>query len=196
VRLSIEEVQKQHENTKKLYEQGLTVAPVDVKRVLDLYNTIEALQQENERLKGAIQEWVDGVCISQKHLSQIGELQQENEQLISENASLRNWNACEEKLHNELLESDKRRIELESELEAEKDYRAGLEAIIKKLQAQAARMREALNEAICCIESGRLCSIGSFHNIYSSQISVSSVERWKEALAEIEAIGGKNIDKD
>ena len=50
MRLSMEEVQKQHESTKKLYEQGLTVAPVDVKRVLDLYDTIEALQQENERL--------------------------------------------------------------------------------------------------------------------------------------------------
>lgn len=30
MRLSMEEVQKQHESTKKLYEQGLTVAPVDV----------------------------------------------------------------------------------------------------------------------------------------------------------------------
>lgn len=50
MRLSMEEVQKQHESTKKLYEQGLTVAPVDVKRVLDLYDTIEALRQENERL--------------------------------------------------------------------------------------------------------------------------------------------------
>ena len=51
MRLSMEEVQKQHESTKKLYEQGLTVAPVDVKRVLDLYDTIEALQQENEQLR-------------------------------------------------------------------------------------------------------------------------------------------------
>lgn len=49
--LSMEEVQKQHESTKKLYEQGLTVAPVDVKRVLDLYDTIEALQAENEQLQ-------------------------------------------------------------------------------------------------------------------------------------------------
>ncbi len=51
MRLSMEEVQKQHESTKKLYEQGLTVAPVDVKRVLDLYDTIEALRQENKQLK-------------------------------------------------------------------------------------------------------------------------------------------------
>lgn len=51
MRLSMEEVQKQHESTKKLYEQGLTVAPVDVKRVLDLYDTIEDLQAENEQLR-------------------------------------------------------------------------------------------------------------------------------------------------
>ena len=54
MRLSMEEVQKQHESTKKLYEQGLTVAPVDVKRVLDLYDTIEALQAENEQLQAQV----------------------------------------------------------------------------------------------------------------------------------------------
>ena len=54
MRLSMEEVQKQHESTKKLYEQGLTVAPVDVKRVIDLYDTIEALQQENEQLQAQV----------------------------------------------------------------------------------------------------------------------------------------------
>lgn len=58
MKLSMEEVQKQYESTKKLYEQGLTVAPVDVKRVLDLYDTIEALQQENEQLQAqAAQMW-------------------------------------------------------------------------------------------------------------------------------------------
>jgi len=31
--------------------------------------------------------------------------------------SLRNWNACEEELHGQLLESDKRRIELEIEVD-------------------------------------------------------------------------------
>ena len=54
MRLSMEEVQKQHESTKKLYEQGLTVAPVDVKQVIDLYDTIEALQQENEQLQAQV----------------------------------------------------------------------------------------------------------------------------------------------
>jgi len=50
----MKEVQKQHESTKKLYEQGLTVAPVDVKRVLDLFDTIEALQQEIEQLQAQV----------------------------------------------------------------------------------------------------------------------------------------------
>jgi hypothetical protein len=47
----MEEVRKQYNNIKKLYEQGLAVAPVDVKQVIDLYDTIEALQQENEQLQ-------------------------------------------------------------------------------------------------------------------------------------------------
>lgn len=38
-------------------------------------NAIEKLQAENERLKRAIQEWVDGKCISQKYLLMIGRLQ-------------------------------------------------------------------------------------------------------------------------
>jgi chromosome segregation ATPase len=84
---------------------------------------------------------------------EIKQLQQENEQLKDENASLRNWNACEEELHNELLESDKRRWELESELEDANNYRAGLEVIVDKLRAQVARMREALEEATETIEN-------------------------------------------
>jgi uncharacterized coiled-coil DUF342 family protein len=83
------------------------IKPTDIGMVHNLCDTIEALQQElagwesryteldaghsklfkvfcelkqeNERLKGAIQEWVDGVCISQKYLFQIGKLQQEND---------------------------------------------------------------------------------------------------------------------
>lgn len=39
---------------------------------------IPALLGEVERLNGAIQEWIDGICISQKHLSQIGQLHAEN----------------------------------------------------------------------------------------------------------------------
>lgn len=54
-----------------------------------LFDTIQDLQQENERLKGAMQEWIDGVCISQKYLSQIGKLQQENERLQVQNGAMR-----------------------------------------------------------------------------------------------------------
>ncbi len=79
-------------------------------------------------------------------LDTIEALQREIEQLKDENASLRNWNACEEKLHNELLESDKRRWELESELEDANNYRAGLEAIVDKLRAHVMRMSEILGD--------------------------------------------------
>ena len=51
MRLSMDEVRKQHDGIKKLYEQGLRGATASVEQVLDLFDTIEALQQENERLK-------------------------------------------------------------------------------------------------------------------------------------------------
>ena len=47
----MEEVRKQHDGIKKLYEQGLRGAIASVEQVLDLFDTIEALQQENEQLK-------------------------------------------------------------------------------------------------------------------------------------------------
>ena len=42
------------------------------------------LKAEIERLQGAVQEWVDGKCLSQKHLLMIGNLQNEIEQAKSE----------------------------------------------------------------------------------------------------------------
>ena len=51
MRLSMDEVRKQHDGIKKLYEQGLRGATASVEQVLDLFDTIEALQQENEQLK-------------------------------------------------------------------------------------------------------------------------------------------------
>ena len=50
-------------------------------KALDLINRQQA---EIERLQGAIQEWVDGKCLSQKHLLMIGKLQNEIEQAKSE----------------------------------------------------------------------------------------------------------------
>jgi hypothetical protein len=81
MRLSMEEVQKQHESTKKLYEQGLTVAPVDVKRVLDLYDTIEALQQENEQLQAQAAQMREACILGYSYLS-----------LIFHRADIKNWN--------------------------------------------------------------------------------------------------------
>ncbi|HHV99977.1 MAG TPA: hypothetical protein GXX36_10495 [Clostridiaceae bacterium] len=53
-RLSIEDVRKQHESAKKLYEQGLRATTANVEQVLDLYNTIEDLVKENEKLKSIL----------------------------------------------------------------------------------------------------------------------------------------------
>lgn len=40
-------------------------------------DAIEKLQAENERLKKALQEWIDGRCISEKYLLMIGRLQRD-----------------------------------------------------------------------------------------------------------------------
>lgn len=40
-------------------------------------DAIEKLQEENERLKKALQEWIDGKCISEKYLLMIGRLQRD-----------------------------------------------------------------------------------------------------------------------
>jgi hypothetical protein len=52
-----------------------------------------------------------------------------------------------------------------------------------KFRAHAVVLREALSEAIFTITSGRLCSIGSFNNTYSVQISTSAVDRWEKSLS-------------
>ena len=51
MRLSMEEVRKQHDGIKKLYEQGLRGATANVEQVLDLFDTIEALQNENRQMR-------------------------------------------------------------------------------------------------------------------------------------------------
>lgn len=50
----------------------------------DLLVVIDSQQTEIERLQGAVQEWVDGKCLSQKHLLMIGNLQNEIEQAKAE----------------------------------------------------------------------------------------------------------------
>lgn len=54
VRLSIDEVRKQYDGIKKLYEQGLRGATASVEQVLNLFDTIEALQAENEQLQAQV----------------------------------------------------------------------------------------------------------------------------------------------
>jgi len=119
-------------------------------------------------------------------------LQQENEQLKNENTSIRNWNACEEELYNELLESDKRRWELESELEDANNYREGLEVIVDKLRAQVAAMREALRKAREALKGVNVvrCPYCWGKETHSDKCEIS------KALVEIDkAIGGGDVDK-
>ena len=82
----------QYEDIKKELEQELRLAnyidsifcnnvSVDLlQKTIDLINRQQA---EIERLKGAVQEWVDGKCLSQKHLLMIEKLQNEIEQAKS-----------------------------------------------------------------------------------------------------------------
>jgi len=72
VRLSIDEVKKQYDGIKKLYAQGLAVAPVDVKQVLDLYDTIEALQADNEQLQARAAQYRDALIIANNYMPDIG----------------------------------------------------------------------------------------------------------------------------
>ena len=58
--------------------------------------------------------------------------QQEIERLRDENISIRNWNACEEEQYGQLLESDKRRIKLEEQIEAQQQEIKQLEYTLKK----------------------------------------------------------------
>ena len=53
------------------------VCTVSNRLALQAADAIERLQAENERLKRAIQEWVDGKCISKKYLLMIGKLQRD-----------------------------------------------------------------------------------------------------------------------
>ena len=71
--LSMEKVRKQYDGIKKLYTQGLAVAPVDVKQVLDLYDTIEALQQENEQLQAQVARMREALIVANNYMPDIGQ---------------------------------------------------------------------------------------------------------------------------
>lgn len=120
-------------STKKLEAQQqeignyFNIVAEDNAHMKKLYSAIEALQQMNNELRT---EFETTKRIANEQTEAAIDLQQENEQLQDENISIKNWTACETEQFSELLESDKRRIELEEEIE--------------QLQAQNGAMAEAL----------------------------------------------------
>ena len=81
------------EDIKKELEQHIRIANyvdlifcncVSVDLLQKTIDCINRQQAEIERLQSAVQEWVDGKCLSQKHLLMIGNLQNEIEQAKSE----------------------------------------------------------------------------------------------------------------
>lgn len=62
--------------------------------------------------------YAEGTLQVANHMRELYEAQQQEiERIRDENVSIRNWNACEEEEHLRLIESDKRRILLEEEVE-------------------------------------------------------------------------------
>ena len=86
MRLSMDEVGKQHDGIKKLYEQGLRGATASVEQVLDLFDTIEALQQENNGWQERYYELDAG---HSRLFKDFCKLQKENEQLQAQVARVR-----------------------------------------------------------------------------------------------------------
>ena len=72
MRLSMDEVRKQHDGIKKLYEQGLRGATASVEQVLDLFDTIEALQQENEQLQAQVARMREALIIANHRMPDVG----------------------------------------------------------------------------------------------------------------------------
>lgn len=61
---------------RSLRELSEILMPQNAELVRLAADSIESLEAQNDRLKGALQEWIDGKCISQKYLTMIGDLQQ------------------------------------------------------------------------------------------------------------------------
>jgi len=114
--------------------------------LFDAADIIEAQQQEIDRLQQWVNDLQSGMYVNcvycghrygmendtpvamadvlKEHIEHcskhpMSKLKQEIEQLRDENISIRNWNACEEEQYGQLLESDKRRIKLEEQIEAQ-----------------------------------------------------------------------------
>ena len=93
MRLSVDEVRKQHDGIKKLYEQGLRGATASVEQVLDLFDTIEALQQEIENLKATLADWKYNAKCDADH---IAALTIEKDELVEELQKLEKSDASKE----------------------------------------------------------------------------------------------------
>ncbi len=91
MRLSVDEVRKQHDGIKKLYEQGLRGATASVEQVLDLFDTIESLQQENEQLRAKLEDWKHEV---QCHMDEVVARDKEIEKLRGRLVELPNVRFC------------------------------------------------------------------------------------------------------
>lgn len=61
---------------RSLLELSESLMPQNAELVRLAADSIESLEAQNDRLKGALQERIDGKCISQKYLTMIGDLQQ------------------------------------------------------------------------------------------------------------------------
>jgi DNA-directed RNA polymerase subunit RPC12/RpoP len=133
----------------------------DCKRELlfDAADIIEAQQQEIDRLQRWVNDLQSGMYVNcvycghrygmendtpvamadvlKEHIEHcskhpMSKLKQEIERLRDENISIRNWNACEKEQYEQLLESDKRRIKLEEQIEAQQREIKQLEYTLKK----------------------------------------------------------------
>jgi uncharacterized coiled-coil DUF342 family protein len=87
----VDEVRKQHDGIKKLYEQGLRGATASVEQVLDLFDTIESLQQENEQLRAKLEDWKHEV---QCHMDEVVARDKEIEKLRGRLVELPNVRFC------------------------------------------------------------------------------------------------------
>lgn len=157
MRLTDEDIRRHKENIYSVECVRGKVKMSDGDIIHNLCDTIEALQQEIEQLQGRNTTYVN------ENANQAKEI----ERLQDENISIKNWNACEAEQFSELLKSDKRRIELEEEVE--------------QLQAQVAQYREAVEVLETVTEH--------LENCYGR--NTPDTEKAREVLAAIDKMGGR-----
>jgi len=55
-------------------------------------------------------------------------------------------------------------------------------AAVRERDAEIARLRDALGDAVGTVAGGQLCSIGAIGNTRVAQVDVARLDRWREAL--------------